>query len=143
MSNYAGWRDKCTVLVLCTTLCSGIPRKHWLLLGLSPERHTPHPIPQGAELLVPPHLEVAHLPYQRGGPFPGIFLFSSPARMVRPVQQLPAGGAELVGSLEQAHTAIRWVPGLVDGSIRPCSVSCLQGRGWGNNWVSRNKDCRV
>lgn len=63
---------------------------------------------QGAELSIPEHLEIAYLPYQRGGPFPGIFLFTSPARMVRPVQQLPAGAAELIGSLEQAHTAVRY-----------------------------------
>jgi len=62
---------------------------------------------QGAERRVPAHLEVAHVQFERGGPYPGIFLFSSAARMARPVRQLPGGSLELVGALEQAHLAIR------------------------------------
>ena len=56
---------------------------------------------------MPAHLEVAHVQFERGGPYPGIFLFSSAARMARPVRQLPGGSLELVGALEQAHLAIR------------------------------------
>jgi len=56
---------------------------------------------------VPAHLEVAYVQFERGGPYPGIFLFSSAARMARPVRQLPGGSLELVGALEQAHLAIR------------------------------------
>ena len=62
---------------------------------------------QGAERRVPEHLEVAHVPFERGGPYPGIYLFSSAARMARPVRQLPHGSLELVGALEQAHLAVR------------------------------------
>ena len=56
---------------------------------------------------MPAHLEVAYVQFERGGPYPGIFLFSSAARMARPVRQLPGGSLELVGALEQAHLAIR------------------------------------
>lgn len=31
-----------------------------------------------------------------------VYLFATPARMVRPVQYLPTGQTELIGSLEQA-----------------------------------------
>ena len=37
---------------------------------------------------VPPHLEVAHIPYEQGGPYPGLFLFTQAARMARPVKQV-------------------------------------------------------
>ena len=62
---------------------------------------------QVEEELIPPHLEIAHIPYARGGPFPGIFMFTSPARMVRPVTQLATATRELIGSLEQSVLDIR------------------------------------
>ena len=40
---------------------------------------------------VPPHLEVAHIPYEQGGPYPGLFLFTQAARMARPVKQVCVG----------------------------------------------------
>ena len=64
-------------------------------------------ITQGPEASIPAHLEIAHIPYERGGPYPGIFLFMSPARMLRIVRQLPNGAPELIGTLEQAHMNIR------------------------------------
>jgi DNA-directed RNA polymerase I subunit RPA2 len=62
---------------------------------------------QGAETLVPADLEVAHIPYERGGAYPGIFLFTSPSRMIRPVLQLPGQATELIGTLEQINMHIR------------------------------------
>ena len=62
---------------------------------------------QGPEALVPPDLEVAHIPYERGGPYPGVFLFSAPARMIRPVLQMESGARELIGTLEQIDLNIR------------------------------------
>ncbi|GJP30642.1 hypothetical protein CLOM_g4176 [Closterium sp. NIES-68] len=59
---------------------------------------------------IPRDLEVAFIPFSQQGTFPGIFLFSAPARFVRPVRQLPslnpkataaAPTFELIGSLEQ------------------------------------------
>ena len=62
---------------------------------------------QGPEALVPPDLEVAHIPYERGGPYPGVFVFSAPARMIRPVLQMESGARELIGTLEQIDLNIR------------------------------------
>ena len=64
---------------------------------------------QGPELLIPPHLEVAHVPFTDGGPYPGLFLFAGMARWARPVQNLALQGLELLGSLEQANLDIRCV----------------------------------
>ncbi|KAK9845769.1 hypothetical protein WJX81_002042 [Elliptochloris bilobata] len=68
--------------------------------------------PMSPEALVPADLEVAHIPHERGGAYPGIFLFTSPARLLRPVAQLPRGGRELIGSLEQTYLSIRCPDGL-------------------------------
>ena len=40
------------------------------------------------------------------GTFPGLFLFSQPARFVRPVRQLWSGRVELVGSMEQVYMEV-------------------------------------
>ena len=56
---------------------------------------------------MPAHLEVAHIPHERGGAYPGVFLSTAPARLLRPVSQLPHGARELIGSLEQTYLAIR------------------------------------
>lgn len=69
-------------------------------------------------MVVPADLEVALVPYEKGGPYPGLYLFSGPARMIRPVLQLPAASAEaapaasgscpeLIGTLEQINLHIR------------------------------------
>lgn len=47
------------------------------------------------------------MPYQRGGTFPGLFLFTSMARMVRPVVHLATNAFILVGSLEQHNINVR------------------------------------
>ena len=62
---------------------------------------------QGAQTLVPPDLEVAHIPFDRGGAYPGVFLFTGVCRLVRPVRQLPSGCLELLGTLEQVYLNIR------------------------------------
>ena len=72
-------------------------------LGLALNSHTA----QGPELLIPPHLEVVHIAYTQGGPFPGVFLFTGMARMVRPVLHNGLASPELIGSLEQSTLDIR------------------------------------
>ena len=67
------------------------------------------------------HLEVAHIPPSEAGAYPGLYLFSSPARFMRPVLQLGGGGliagsVELIGSLEQAYMDIRCPDGGACGS---------------------------
>ncbi|CAL5224064.1 g6689 [Coccomyxa viridis] len=62
---------------------------------------------KGPEMLVSPDLEIAHIPYERGGPYPGIYIFSHAARMMRPVLQTGTGARELIGTLEQIDLNIR------------------------------------
>lgn len=64
---------------------------------------------QGPEKLVPAHLEVVFLSYQRGGTYPGIFLYTESARMMRPVTHLATQARVLIGSLEQHILNIRSV----------------------------------
>lgn len=61
------------------------------------------------EGLVPSHLEVAYIPFEMGGPQAGLFLFTSAARMMRPVKQNSSKAPELIGSLEQYNMSI-WCP---------------------------------
>ncbi|XP_063243979.1 DNA-directed RNA polymerase I subunit RPA2 [Bacillus rossius redtenbacheri] len=59
---------------------------------------------------VPSTLEIALIPPAKGGQYPGLFLFTGPARMMRPVLNLAARQVELIGTLEQVHMDICIVP---------------------------------
>jgi DNA-directed RNA polymerase I subunit RPA2 len=68
---------------------------------------------------VPSTLEVAYIPPPSGGgggAFPGLYLFTSPSRMVRPVKQLPGGAIEHISSLEQVFMSIKCPDGGTGGS---------------------------
>lgn len=52
---------------------------------------------------VPKELEIGFVPPMKGGQYPGLFLFSTPTRMMRPVKYLPTGGTDLLGSFEQVY----------------------------------------
>ena len=52
---------------------------------------------------VPLELEIGYVPPSRGGQYPGLFLFSEPARMVRPVKYLMTGDTDLIGPFEQVY----------------------------------------
>ncbi|KAK1332849.1 LOW QUALITY PROTEIN: hypothetical protein QTO34_006380 [Cnephaeus nilssonii] len=54
------------------------------------------------EKRIPPWMEVALVP-MTGKPslYPGLFLFTTPCRLVRPVQNLELGKEELIGTMEQ------------------------------------------
>lgn len=54
---------------------------------------------------VPETLEIAFVK-EGGKQFPGLFLFTGPARMVRPVYNLAAKQVELVGTFEQVYMDI-------------------------------------
>ena len=56
---------------------------------------------------VPMHTEVAYLPFERGGPYPGLCIYTQQARMARVVRQVGSGKEELIGSLEQSNMHIR------------------------------------
>ncbi|KAL3916012.1 MAG: hypothetical protein SGARI_008059, partial [Bacillariaceae sp.] len=56
---------------------------------------------------IPATLEVALIPASSAGsPFPGLYLFTAAARMVRPVLQRATGRTEYIGPLEQAFMDI-------------------------------------
>eukprot|EP00339_Tiarina_fusa_P025334 CAMPEP_0117005466 /NCGR_PEP_ID=MMETSP0472-20121206/6073_1 /TAXON_ID=693140 ORGANISM="Tiarina fusus, Strain LIS" /NCGR_SAMPLE_ID=MMETSP0472 /ASSEMBLY_ACC=CAM_ASM_000603 /LENGTH=1224 /DNA_ID=CAMNT_0004706717 /DNA_START=147 /DNA_END=3821 /DNA_ORIENTATION=- len=56
---------------------------------------------------IPHSLEVAYLPQgSAGSPYPGLYLFTGAARMVRPVLQRATGKTEYIGPMEQAFMDI-------------------------------------
>lgn len=60
---------------------------------------------------VPATLEVCYIPESaKGGAFPGLFLFTDPCRMLRPVVNLSAGQVELIGPMAQTFMEIACRP---------------------------------
>ena len=60
---------------------------------------------------VPRTLEVAYIPPgARGGPYPGLFLFTAAGRPVRPVLQRATGRTEYIGPMEQPFMDIACLP---------------------------------
>ncbi|EIE90484.1 hypothetical protein RO3G_15195 [Rhizopus delemar RA 99-880] len=55
---------------------------------------------------IPLDLEIAHVPNTYGGEYPGLYLFSSPARMMRPVKYLGNGKTDMIGTFEQVYMDI-------------------------------------
>ncbi|KAL9632216.1 MAG: hypothetical protein Q9164_005456, partial [Protoblastenia rupestris] len=55
---------------------------------------------------VPVELEVGYIPNQDGGQYPGIYIFSQSARMIRPVKYLPLDAPDFVGPFEQPFMSI-------------------------------------
>ena len=55
---------------------------------------------------VPETLEIGLIPMLKQGQYPGLFLFSNPARMVRPVINLATNVTEMIGSFEQVQPTI-------------------------------------
>ena len=52
---------------------------------------------------VPMDLEIGLVPVTKGGQFPGLYLFSTRSRMMRPVRYLENGKIDHVGSFEQVY----------------------------------------
>ncbi|KAF8638614.1 hypothetical protein AX17_002155 [Amanita inopinata Kibby_2008] len=59
---------------------------------------------------IPIDLEIGLVPESEGGQYPGLFLFSSRARMMRPVKYLLNGKDDQVGSFEQVYMNIACMP---------------------------------
>lgn len=55
---------------------------------------------------VPLDLEVGYVPVTKGGQYPGLYMFSSKARMMRPVTFLENGSQDSVGTFEQVYMDI-------------------------------------
>lgn len=66
---------------------------------------------------VPLDLEVGFVPESKGGQYPGLFLFSTKARMMRPVQYLPNGRNDQVGPFEQVYMDIACTPEEVEHGV--------------------------
>ncbi|KAJ3502234.1 hypothetical protein NLJ89_g8979 [Agrocybe chaxingu] len=66
---------------------------------------------------VPLDLEIGLVPESKGGQYPGLFLFSTRARMMRPVKYLPNGRDDQVGPFEQVYMDIACTPEEIDPSI--------------------------
>ncbi|XAR63561.1 DNA-directed RNA polymerase [Bertholletia excelsa] len=65
---------------------------------------------------IPDDLEVGYIPLSLGGAYPGLYLFTSPSRFVRPVRNIsvPAvedNDIELIGPFEQVYMEIRCADG--------------------------------
>jgi DNA-directed RNA polymerase I subunit RPA2 len=66
---------------------------------------------------IPIELEIGHVPPSKRGLYPGLFLFSQAARLMRPVRYLPLDSRDYVGPMEQpfmdiACVAADVIPGL-------------------------------
>ena len=64
-----------------------------------------------ADTRVPQLTEICLIPAKIRGQFPGLFIFTGAARMMRPVWNLAANSVEYIGTLEQVYMeiAIRYV----------------------------------
>lgn len=65
---------------------------------------------------VPASMEVALLPGERGGLYPGLYLFTDAGRMVRPVQQRRTGLREWIGPLAQQFMSIECMDQIPTGA---------------------------
>jgi DNA-directed RNA polymerase I subunit RPA2 len=59
---------------------------------------------------VPLDLEIGYIPVAEGGQYPGLYLFASRARMMRPVKYLANGKNDQIGSFEQVYMDIAIKP---------------------------------
>ncbi|RGB37128.1 hypothetical protein C1646_741339 [Rhizophagus diaphanus] len=55
---------------------------------------------------IPLDLEIGYVPPSNGGQYPGIYLFSTPSRMMRPVKYLFNNKTDMIGSFEQVYMDI-------------------------------------
>lgn len=73
-----------------------------------------------ATSMIPDDLEVGYVPLSFGGAYPGLYLFTSPSRFLRPVRNISHAtdhNIELIGPFEQAFMEIRCADGC-DGGRR-------------------------
>ncbi|EMF13019.1 DNA-directed RNA polymerase I subunit beta [Sphaerulina musiva SO2202] len=55
---------------------------------------------------VPLDLEIGYVPLSAGGQYPGVYMFSEAARMIRPVKYLPLEKLDHIGPFEQPYMSI-------------------------------------
>jgi DNA-directed RNA polymerase I subunit RPA2 len=66
---------------------------------------------------VPLDLEIGFVPVSRGGQYPGLYLFSTRARMMRPVKFIPNGRDDSIGSFEQVYMDIACTPEEIEPGV--------------------------
>ncbi|ANB15930.1 DNA-directed RNA polymerase I core subunit RPA135 [Sugiyamaella lignohabitans] len=66
---------------------------------------------------IPVQLEIGWVPPSHGGQYPGVFLFSSQARMIRPVKYLPLEKEDWVGPFEQVYMNIAVTPEEITSNV--------------------------
>jgi len=66
---------------------------------------------------VPLDLEIGLVPISNGGQYPGLFLFSTTARMMRPVKYLGNGRDDQVGPFEQVYMNIACTPEEIEEAV--------------------------
>ena len=59
---------------------------------------------------IPVELEIGHIPTSNGGLYPGLYLFTQPARMIRPVRYMASDKLDYVGPFEQQYLNIACTP---------------------------------
>ena len=66
---------------------------------------------------VPLDLEIGFVPESHGGQYPGLYLFSTKARMMRPVKYLANGKNDQIGSFEQVYMDITCTPEEIEQGV--------------------------
>ncbi|GJE87475.1 DNA-directed RNA polymerase I subunit RPA2 [Phanerochaete sordida] len=66
---------------------------------------------------IPLDLEIGYVPTSEGGQYPGLYLFASRSRMMRPVKYLLNGREDQIGSFEQVYMNIACTPEEIEKGI--------------------------
>lgn len=66
---------------------------------------------------IPLDLEIGFVPVSKGGQYPGLFLFSSRSRMMRPVKYVLNGRDDQIGSFEQVYMDIACTPEEIETGV--------------------------
>jgi DNA-directed RNA polymerase I subunit RPA2 len=66
---------------------------------------------------IPIDLEIGFVPESEGGQYPGLYLFASRSRMMRPVRYLANGKDDMVGSFEQVYMDIAIKPEEIERGV--------------------------
>lgn len=66
---------------------------------------------------IPMDLEIGYVPPSEGGQYPGLFLFSTRSRMMRPVKYLTNGRDDQIGSFEQVYMDIAVKPEEIEKGV--------------------------
>lgn len=66
---------------------------------------------------IPLDLEIGWVPESSGGQYPGLYLFASRARMMRPVKYIPNGQDDSIGSFEQVYMDIAIKPEEIEPGV--------------------------